>query len=254
MKRHILVLLTGLLAATLAAGCKNETPQTTQTEKKAEAPATQPAPKAAGWTGKVVETMDAGGYTYVQVDTGSEKIWAAAPKFNVKVGDPVVVPQGMAMENYHSKTLNRDFPVVYFVDGVMVGGEQQAPAAQAGMPKDHPQVTAAPAAQVDLSGITPVEGGQTVEQLYKETDTLAGKKVSVRGKVVKVNENIMGKNWLHIQDGTGAEGTNDLTVTTSATAKVGDTVVVSGTLVADKDFGYGYKYALIIEDAEVKAE
>ncbi|RMF42184.1 MAG: hypothetical protein D6751_12440, partial [Deltaproteobacteria bacterium] len=191
---------------------------------------------------------------YVQVDTGSEKIWAAAPKFNVKVGDPVVVPQGMAMENYHSKTLDRDFPVVYFVDGVMVGGEQQPAPAPQGMPKDHPQVAPAATPQVDLSGITPVEGGQTVEQLYSQTDSLNGKKVSVRGKVVKVNENIMGKNWLHIQDGTGADGTNDLTVTTAATAKVGDTVVVSGTLVADKDFGYGYKYALIIEDAEVKAE
>ena len=64
----------------------------------------------------------------------------------------------------------------------------------------------------------------------------------------------MGKNWLHIQDGTGAEGTNDLTVTTSGTAKVGDTVLVSGVLVTDKDFGYGYKYAVLIEDAQVTVE
>jgi len=264
VKKLLPVLLAGTLTLVLVAGCKNETPAPQQNEKttaekttaeKTPAQSENKPQQQAGWTGKVVETMDAGGYTYVQVDTGSEKIWAAAPKFTVKVGDPVVVPQGMAMKNYHSKTLDRDFPVVYFVDGVMVGGtEQVAAKPQDQMPKDHPKVTASTPADIDLSDVKPVEGGQTIEQLYKQTDELAGKKVTLRGKVVKYNENIMGKNWIHIQDGTGAEGTNDLTVTTTATAKVGDTVVVSGVLVADKDFGYGYKYALIIEDAEVKVE
>ncbi len=76
--------------------------------------------------------MDSGGYTYVQVDTGKEKVWAAAPQFKVKVGDPVIIPQGMAMHNYHSKTLNRDFDLVYFVNSIMVGGAQPAEAAQQG--------------------------------------------------------------------------------------------------------------------------
>jgi hypothetical protein len=78
--------------------------------------------------------------------------------------------------------------------------------------------------------------------------------VKVRGKVVKYNSGIMGKNWLHIQDGSGAAGSNDLTVTTSANTKVGDTVLVAGVLSANKDFGSGYKYALIVQDAKVTVE
>ena len=78
--------------------------------------------------------------------------------------------------------------------------------------------------------------------------------MKVRGKVVKFTPEIMGKNWIHLQDGTGAAGTNDLTVTTSAMAKKGDTVVISGALVIDKDFGYGYAYDVIIEDADVTVE
>ncbi|MGW8313899.1 MAG: nucleotide-binding protein, partial [Desulfuromonadales bacterium] len=76
----------------------------------------------------------------------------------------------------------------------------------------------------------------------------------VRGKVVKFSPQIMGKNWIHIQDGTGEAGSNDLTVTTNTTANVGDTVVISGTLTADKDFGYGYQYSVLVEDAEVATE
>ena len=107
---------------------------------------------------------------------------------------------------------------------------------------------------VDLSGITPAEGGQTIAGIFAGKADLAGKPVKVRGKVVKFSPEIMGKNWLHLQDGTGAAGTNDLTVTTGAMVKKGDTVTVSGVLVIDKDFGYGYAYDVIIEDADVTVE
>jgi predicted small lipoprotein YifL len=90
---------------------------------------------------------------------------------------------------------------------------------------DHP--AAIPSAEVDLAGIAKAEGGQTVAEVYAGKDALAGKPVTVRGKVVKLNTGIMGRNWLHVRDGSGTEGTNDLTVTTQSTPlpKVGDTVL-----------------------------
>lgn len=248
-KQHTLILV-GLIALALAGGCKEKTPEATEQQKPAAA-----APAAQAKSGTVTETMNSGGYTYVQVDTGTEKIWAAAPKFQVKEGDAVVVPEGMPMANYHSKTLDRDFELVYFVDSVMVGGEQAA-AGNASMPEGHPPITAPDAGQgsVDLSGIEKAEGGKTVAEIFSTKDELSGKEVTVRGKVVKFSPEIMGKNWLHLQDGSGENGTNDLTVTTSAMAKVGDTVLVSGPVTTDKDFGYGYKYDVIVEDAKVTVE
>lgn len=259
MKKIFLLMVTGLLALGLA-GCKNEKP-----EPAAQAPAqpmTPPAATQGGATqtfnGTVTETMDASGYTYVQVDTGSEKIWAAAPQFKVQVGDQVAVPSGMAMQDYHSKTLDRDFPVVYFVSGVMVGGGEAAtPSGMASMPEGHPPInaSASPAGeQMDFSGLKAADGGKTVEQIYQDPAGLSGKEVKIRGKVVKFNSGIMGKNWIHIQDGSGAEGTNDLTVTTQEMANVGDTVLVNGVIATDKDFGYGYKYNVLIEDAKVTVE
>jgi hypothetical protein len=226
----------------LLAGCSEDTPKTETNKPSAQAaPAVPSAPaapaSAPSKSGKVVETMDAAGYTYVQVDTGAEKIWAAAPQFAVKVGDDVIVPEGMPMPNYHSKTLERDFDVV--------SGRQ--PPTSSGAPVVEKTT-------LDLSGITVVEGGQSVADIYSKQDELVGKPVKVRGKVVKYNGGIMGKNWLHVQDGTGENGSNDLPVTTKDTVKVGDTVVISGVLVKDRDFGYGYAYSVLVEDADVKVE
>jgi hypothetical protein len=255
-------LVIALFSLSLLAGCGEETPAP---KTEAAKPAAEPATKAeapstpqasSGKAGKVVETMDAAGYTYVQVDTGSETFWAAAPQFAVKVGDDVVVPEGMPMADYHSKTLDRTFDMVYFVPSVLVGGAEAL--AEGKVPADHPPMnggkTTVATTDVDLSGITPAEGGQSVAEIYGKKAELAGQPVTVRGKVVKFSPEIMGKNWIHVQDGTGEAGSNDLTVTTTATAKMGDTVVIKGTLVTDKDFGYGYAYDVIVEDAEVTVE
>ncbi len=261
MKRVLIILVAGLAALALTACSKQEEAPATQAPA-AQPQAAAPAAQAAGITGKVIETMNAAGYTYVQVDDGQQKIWAAAPEFQVAVGDDVIVPSGMPMNNYHSKSLDRDFDVVYFVDSIL---NPNAPAAAAGgvdpnaaMPENHPntQVSASAAAQVDLSGITKPEGGQTVAEVNSGKAELAGKEITLRGKVVKYNAQIMGKNWLHVQDGSGdaADGSNDITITTATEAKVGDTVLVSGKVTLDKDYGYGYKYALIIEDAKVTVE
>ena len=95
---------------------------------------------------------------------------------------------------------------------------------------------------------------KTVEALNVEKAQLNGKKVAFKGKVVKVNNNIMKKNFLHIQDGTGKEGTNDITVTSAQTANVGDMVSIVGTVVVDRDFGAGYLYPLIIEEAAISVQ
>ena len=87
----------------------------------------------------------------------------------------------------------------------------------------------------------------------KTVEALNVEKVKLKGKVVKVNNNIMKKNFLHIQDGTGKEGTNDVTVTSAQTANEGDMVTVVGKVMLDRDFGSGYTYPLIIEDAVITA-
>jgi hypothetical protein len=98
------------------------------------------------------------------------------------------------------------------------------------------------------------ETGRTIAELYAQKGELSGKTVALRGQVVKYNAGIMGRNWIHLQDGTGdaSSGTHDVAVTTSGTAAIGEVVLVEGTVAIDKDFGAGYRYAVIVEEASVK--
>jgi hypothetical protein len=241
-----------------------------------QAAETAPAPgasdPASALNGKVVETMNAASYTYVQLDNGRTKIWAAAPQFSVKVGDRVALGDAMPMTQYYSKTLQRTFDVIYFSSNLRVNGDAPRGAIPAGsaagagistasgeLPKGHPAIPntsatrSAPVA-FDLANIKRIEGGQTVVEILTGREKFVGKSIAVRGRVVKFNGGILGKNWLHVRDGSGGEGTNDLTVTTDAVARVGDIVLVTGMLASDRDFGSGYKYALIVENAKIVTE
>ena len=99
--------------------------------------------------------------------------------------------------------------------------------------------------------ISKPSGGYTVEELFLKKEELKGKKVTVRGEVIKFNSNIMGKNWVHLKDGSGKEGTNDLTITTSQVANVGDKVVVTGVMAINKDVGAGHKFEVLLEEGSL---
>jgi hypothetical protein len=137
-------------------------------------------------------------------------------------------------------------------------GEAQAPA---GMPAQRPagmpgaeQCSECEAAARDFTGLERAEGGQTVAELFARAGELHGQEVKVRGKVVKFNPNIMGVNWLHLRDGTGEDGANDLTVKTLSLAKVGDTVLVTGTLTSGGENFHGNNYAAVVDNGTAIVE
>lgn len=252
--RTLLSLL--VVALVVVTGCSRpETaePQPTGGESAAApAPADQAPAAAKVATGTVLEAVDAATYTYVRVEVGDGEIWAATSKFEVGVGDRVTVPLDMPMQDFHSTALDRTFPLIYFAGRILRDGEHASPA----LPEGHPPVGggAAPAAAGGGSAsVEPAEGGLTVAQVWARRGELVDRQVAVRGRVVKVNDGILGRNWLHLQDGSGVAdlGTHDLTVTSDGTASVGTVVTVTGTVVVDRDFGAGYSYALMLENATV---
>jgi hypothetical protein len=249
-----------LLVFTLLAGCSRPA---TPPAGNAGAPsgatpqaAAQASPAGGGIekvTGPVLETMDASTYTYVRVKTDKGDVWAATAQFKVAVGDRVVVPLETPMENFSSKTLNRTFPLIYFTSHITREGE---PATPPPMAVGHAPMGggAAPAAMAVTTPIAPPAGGTSIATVWADRKALAGRTVTVRGQVVKFNGGILGRNWLHIQDGSGnaADGTNDLTVTSDGMAKVGDVVTITGTVAVDKDFTAGYAYKVMLEKATIK--
>ncbi|QWV94007.1 DNA-binding protein [Geomonas oryzisoli] len=197
-------------------------------------------------TGKVIETMEGGGYTYANLEVNDgTKTWVAYPVLETRVGDTLSFQGCMPMNKFQSKTLNRTFEMILFCNAPEVkgGAKPAAKEAKKAVPGEKIKVEKASGANA-----------YTVEEIFSKRGSLNGKQVVVRGQVVKVATGIMNKNWLHLQDGTGdtKKKTNDLVVTTTDNAEEGDVITVSGTLAKDKDFGGGYKYTAIIEKGSVK--
>ncbi len=294
MKKNITSGITICLFLSLAA-CSNAD-QETKTEKAttdksaAASVAAQPAAPSANaeraLSGKILETMDAGGYTYMKLDTGISQPWVAIPQSPVKVGDQVTCSPGMAMKNFSSKTLNRTFDSIIFSSGIagakgggqggMQGGmtnphtpkEKQggddsfasAVQAEGGAPamQQQPQAGSggslgamAPFSEVKVEKAAG-ENSYTIEEIFTKTEELNGKTVRIQGKVVKYSPMIMGRNWIHLQDGTGdpMNNTHDLVITTTEEVKNDDIITIEGVLTANKDFGAGYKYVAIVEEAK----
>jgi len=155
------------------------------------------------------------------------------------------------MRDFYSSSLDRRFEMIYFASSMQVhrGGDAGTMDLGEHCPPGEN------AADVDVSGIEPATGGLTIAEILERKLDLAGKEVSVRGKVVKCSPGILGRTWIHLRDGTlGPEGVTDVTITTQDMAAVGDTLLVRGTVVLDKDFGYGYRYDLLIENASITSE
>lgn len=229
-------------------------PVTTGQTSVAPAQAGHPAleDKGAGAvSGKVVETMNSGGYTYINLESNGKKTWVAVPETPVKVGQEVSCASGTEMGNFTSKTLKRSFDRIIFCNSSL---DKQGGDLDAG--EKSPGSKGAVVAPAETVKVEKAAGANayTVGDIYKNRTKLDRKKVVVRGKVVKVSGGIMGKNWIHLQDGSGdrKKGTHNLVVTSQELPAVGDVVTMQGTLYKNKDFGSGYKYDVIVEEAKIQ--
>jgi len=217
----------------------------------AELPAPVP-PSAAAVKGTVLEVKDAPAFTYLRLKTKDGETWAAVGKAPVKVGADVTIEDVIVMKNFESKSLKKTFPTIVLGTLAGAGGSARGTgsdvaAAHAGLPRTP-----------DTGDIhVPKASGsnaRTVAEIMTKGAELKDKPVLVRGKVVKYNAGIMGKNWVHLRDGSGsaAENTNDVLVTTANQTKIGDVVTAQGIVRTDRDFGSGYSYKVLIEEATLQ--
>ncbi len=244
-----------LLALAVSLGCQSKKSDAIVAAPTSGVMPAASAPSAGpGISGKVLERIDAAPYCYLRLKTAKGEVWVAVPEAKIEKGTEVTVANPMLMNNFESKTLNRTFAEVFFGTLAPAGGDMAAaPAAPAGTP---PSKIGTPApAPMEVGKVDKATGAdaQTVADVWAKKGNLKEKTVTIRGKVVKYNPGVMGKNWLHLQDGSGdaGKGTHDITVTSQDPAAKGDVVTIKGVVRLDKDFGAGYTYAVIVEDAKV---
>jgi len=233
-----------LLMATLVGCQRNSPPTVAQAAASKAAPAPAPANNISG---KLLERIDAPPYSYLKIQSANGEVWAAVPETKIVKGADVTIFSPMQMANFESKTLKRKFDVVFF-------GTTEAPTASPSPAVQHATAAKGPDDAPDVK-VDKASGpdARTIAEVHAQKMELKEKSVTIHGKVVKFTSQVMSKNWIHLRDGSGNadKGDNDVTVTTQGMAKVGDVVLVKGIVRVNKDFGSGYTYAVIIEDAKI---
>jgi len=197
----------------------------------------------------VEEIIQSSQYSYLKVKEDEKDFWIAISRREVEKGGTYYIGAGLEMQKFTSKELKRTFDVIFFVQDF---SDQPIPDLKAmALAKMSGKKAAEKKEGINVK---PATGGITIADLFSKKDSYSGKMVKISGEVVKFNSGIMNKNWVHIQDGTEAAGSFDLTITTNDAVNVGDIVTFEGTISLNKDFGAGYTYDVIMEDAKMQTK
>ncbi len=196
---------------------------------------------------KVLEVIQANAYTYLNVEENDKEYWMAIAKSNsVKEDDVIYYNIALEMKDFKSEDLDRTFETILFVEKI----SDKPLSSPHGMPAQSAMQRKAIEKDPSIS-IEPVSGGIFISELFANSSSCSGKLIKIKGQVTKVNSAIMGKNWVHLQDGSEHNGQFDLTVTTQAKVNIGDVVVFEGMISLNKDFGFGYAYDILMEEAKL---
>lgn len=241
MNKMRLILIFGLVIA-FSSCVRNKSGQVTQTTSGSEK------------IFEVAEVIQANSYTYLKVKDNAGEKWMAVTKQDVNTGDVFYYDEALQMTNFHSKDLDRTFDVIYFVNQIsknpISGNSMGAMHGMGGMTGNPHSGKVDPGQKSNIQ-LEKADSEVTIAEIFGNRADYSGKEVEIRGVVVKVNKQIMGKNWVHIQDGTNSNGKYDLTITTQDLAEVNDEVTFKGKITLGKDFGSGYFYDVIMEDASL---
>lgn len=255
MKQYMMIYMVLILTLTALNGYASPKKEGPKPAKEVPSALTNSPEQTTSLSGKVVETMNAGGYTYICIEKNGKQTWVAVPDMSVSVGQNMTFQPGQEMKHFTSKSLNRTFDSIIFS-----GGPASTPVSlsqsKAGEAAKHGGSKAAAVKPGEKISIEKATGpnAYSIGEIFSQKTKLNQKTAVVKAKVTKVSVGIMGKNWIHLQDGTGdaAKGTNDLIATSQDQPAAGDVITIKGTLYKDKDFGSGYKYSVIMENAKIQ--
>lgn len=197
---------------------------------------------AYAFEGLVKDIKQTSSYTYLNIENENETVWIAVSKTKIDKGEILDVQLGTPFKNFASKELKRSFKELYLVSKYKVNGK-----AVGGKSSIHNKKVIK--ASIVAGSIK--KSDYNISEIFENKDKLKNKVINIRAKVVKFTPRIMGKNWIHVQDGSGTDGTNDLTITSNETVKIGDVIHIQGTLITNKDFGAGYSYKALLENGKI---
>ncbi len=185
----------------------------------------------------IKEVLPTSRYVYALVEEKGDEYWVATNKMALEIGGTYYFKNGLLKRNFQSKEHDRTFDKLYLVSALISN--------------DHGiQSGAIPnQAEVVSPSFKPAPGSIKISEVIANPSKYAGKTIQVSGECTKVNPNIMKRHWIHLKD--GSQDDYDFVVTSQTQIPVGHAVTFTGTINVAKDFGSGYYYEILMEDAVV---
>jgi len=189
-------------------------------------------------TVEVLEVLPTDKYVYMRVSEGNQEFWLATGKQPVEIGDRFQFTDGLLKTNFESKEYNRVFEKLYLVSRMTPLGGPATKSTDKGKTSLE---------NISTDEVVPAEGSIAIADIIENPSKYDGKQVQVTGKCTKLNANIMGRHWIHLKDGSNDD--YDFVVTSDQAIPEGHVVTMAGTISLDRDFGSGYRYEILMENA-----
>ena len=197
----------------------------------------------------VNEILQASRYVYLNVSEGNSKFWIATRKQEIEKGGTYFYKGGLLKTDFESKEYNKVFDTIYLISSLVTRDHsKQVGGLNTGVQKSAPIVDKEDI-PTHTDKVVEHKGSLKIADLVKDPKKYEGSTIQLSGKCVKVNPNIMDRNWLHLQD--GSKDDYDLVVTSNTFVPEGSDITIRGLVVLNKDFGAGYSYELIVENGEL---
>jgi hypothetical protein len=198
----------------------------------------------------ILDVIPASNYVYLKVKEDKDQFWIATKKREIDLDSTYFYREALLKTEFESKIHDRVFDSIWFVTKLVT---QMHGAKYTTGTRDNIEISKSKKEPVEV----PSDENKNVNyKIYPEISAFLddpnkfeGQAVQLKGKCVKVNSNIMNKNWIHLKD--GSQDDFDLIITTNMSAQEGDIITIQAMVALNKDYGAGYSYDLILENGVI---
>jgi len=193
------------------------------------------------------EKLPASKYVYLKVTEAEEQYWIATRNQDIKIGGTYYYRSGLLKTNFESKEYNKVFEKIYLVSSLIPENHRNTTSSvKSDNTKKEENLIHKEASRAQTEKIIKQKGSITIAEIVANPQKFEGKTVQLTGKCIKINPNIMDRNWIHLQD--GSKDDFDLVVTSNTFIPEGKIITIRALVSVNRDFGAGYRYDLILEN------
>ncbi len=188
-------------------------------------------------------------YIYARVKEGEQLYWIATQKQDLEIGTPYLYNESLLKTQFESKEFDRVFDTIFLVNTLVPKDHGIIEGTFHGSQKSNGKIAVIRDAIAKQDSAAIFMGNVRIADLVNDPGKYEGNEVVIKGECIKVNANILDRNWLHMKD--GSKDDYDLIVTSEEKVQKGAQISLRGIVRLNKDFGSGYSYPILIENGRL---